>query len=107
MIEVTAENFKQEVLSVDKIVIVDFNADWCGPCQMQAPLLEEAAEELGDVCKFVSANIDFAKDLAIEYEVGTIPCLVMFKNGEEIDRKIGLQATKKVIKWVTKKCTTL
>jgi len=102
MIEVTGDNFKQEVLSADGIVIVDFNADWCGPCQMQAPLLEDAAEELDDSCKIVSANIDTAKDLAIEYEIGSIPCLVMFKNGEEIDRKIGLQATRKIIKWVTK-----
>ena len=101
MLKVTSENFETEVLKSEKPVIVDFNADWCGPCQMQAPIIEEVAEELGDKCLFASVNIDDEDELAEKYEIASIPCMILFRDGKEVDRKVGLQSAKKIIKWVS------
>lgn len=100
MLELTKDNFKTEVLEVKGPVIVDFNAEWCGPCQAQAPIIEEAAEAMGDSCKFASVNIDDEDELAEQYEIASIPCLILFRDGKEVDRKVGLQNVKKLIKWV-------
>ena len=78
-----------ELISSGKVV-VDFNADWCGPCRMLAPMLEEIANKRQDV-KFVSVNIDYEEDLASEYSVISIPCLVLFQDGKEVKRSIGLK----------------
>ena len=100
MLELTKDNFKTEVLEAKGPVIVDFNAEWCGPCQAQAPIIEEAAEAMGDSCKFASVNIDDEDELAEQYEIASIPCLILFRDGKEVDRKVGLQDVKKLIKWV-------
>ena len=89
VIEVSSANFNEEVLQSDKPVLVDFNAAWCGPCRMLKPMLDELAAERDDV-KVVSVNIDDEEDLAEEYDVTSIPCLVLMKNGEEADRSVGL-----------------
>lgn len=89
VIEVTKDNFKTEVLGSDKPVIADFYADWCGPCRMMRPVLDQLAEERGDI-KVVSINIDDEDELAEEYEISSIPCLVVFKGGKEVNRNIGL-----------------
>lgn len=89
VIDVTKDTFEQEVLSSDKPVIVDFNADWCGPCQMMKPILDELAEERSDI-KIVAVNIDNENELAEEYEIFSIPCLVAFKDGKETARNVGL-----------------
>ena len=89
VIEVSAANFNEEVLQSDKPVLVDFNAAWCGPCRMLKPMLDELAAERDDV-KIVSVNIDDEEDLAEEYDVSSIPCLVLMKNGKEADRSVGL-----------------
>ena len=70
-------------------VLVDFNADWCGPCQMLKPTIEEFADE-NDEIKVVSVNIDDEDSLAEKYGVSSIPCLVYFKDGKEIERSVGL-----------------
>lgn len=88
MIEVNNENYEQEVLNSDLPVLIDFNADWCGPCQMLKPVIHELAEEL-DAVKFVSVNVDDVPELAEEFEVFSIPCLVLVKDGKEADRRIG------------------
>ena len=90
VIKTGTENFKEEVLQSDIPVLVDFNADWCGPCRMLAPVLEEIATERTD-CKIVSVNVDDESDLAEEYGVSSIPCLVLFKGGEEAARSIGFR----------------
>ena len=89
VIKVTSDTFENEVLKSEKTVIADFNADWCGPCKMLGPVLEEVSDELTDV-KFVSINIDDEDILAEDYDIVSIPCLVVFKNGEEAQRSVGL-----------------
>lgn len=89
VLEVTNENFKKEVLESDKLVLIDFYADWCGPCKKLSPIVEEVASEENDV-KFVKMNIDNSEDIAIEYQVMSIPTLVVIKEGKEINRSVGL-----------------
>ena len=89
-IEITKDNFENEVLKSDKPVLADFNADWCGPCQMLKPILEELSESY-EGYKFVSINIDDEDELAEEYDVASIPCLVIFKDGAETERSIGMK----------------
>ena len=89
VIEVTQDTFEEEVLKAEKPVLADFNADWCGPCQALKPMLAEFAEAHPEI-KVVSINIDDEEDLRDDYDIGSIPCLVVFKNGEEANRKVGL-----------------
>jgi thioredoxin 1 len=88
VISVTEKNFENEVLNSEKPVLADFYADWCGPCKMLSPVVHEIAEERGDI-KVVSVNVDDEPDLAEKYEVYSIPCLVVIKNGEETGRHTG------------------
>lgn len=97
VIDVTDANFENEVLKSDKPVLVDFNADWCGPCQMMKPILEEFAAE-NDGYKIVSVNVDDEDLLAEKYEISSIPCLVVFKDGAEAVRTVGVQSKKKLLK---------
>lgn len=89
ILKVTNSNFESEVLSSEKIVLVDFYADWCGPCKMLSPIVEEIAKENEDI-KVVKINVDNEQELAIQYGVMSIPTVVAIKQGEEIDRRIGL-----------------
>ena len=90
VIKITSENFEDEVIKFNGTVLADFNADWCGPCRMLAPVIDEFSEENKNV-KVVSVNIDEEDDLAEEYDVSSIPCLVVFKDGVEFDRSIGFR----------------
>ena len=95
--EGTKENFGE--LVKEGKCLVDFNADWCGPCQMLKPVVEEFAEARTDV-KVVSVNIDDEDELAEEYQVSSIPCLVVFEDGKEIRREVGVLSPKKLNKLV-------
>ena len=86
--KLTVDNFEQEVLQADKPVLVDFYADWCGPCKMMSPVVDEVAEEEVDV-KVCQINIDENMDIAQKYRVMSIPTFIAFKNGEEAGRQIG------------------
>ena len=88
-------NFEEEVLDSTKKVLVDFNAEWCGPCRMIAPVLEKIAKE-NDNIKIVSVNVDNNNELAREYNVFSIPCLVVIKDGKEINRSVGLISKKEI-----------
>ena len=97
IIEGTTDNFQKEVLESDVPVLVDFNATWCPPCQALHPILEEMAESSDDY-KIVTVDIDEESALAGAYEVGSIPCIVIFKGGQETDRRVGLQPRKRLEK---------
>ena len=89
VIEVNKDTFEKEVLKSDVPVLVDFNAGWCGPCRAMKPLLDKlAASNPG--YKIASIDIDENDELAEDYDVSSIPCLVVFKGGEEVNRSVGL-----------------
>ncbi|MEE8886284.1 MAG: thioredoxin [Eubacteriales bacterium] len=85
----TSKNFDQEVLKSDKPVLVDFYADWCGPCQMMGPVVKDLAEEYDGRVKVGKINTDEEQELAIRYGVSSIPNFVIIKNGQVVDRVIG------------------
>lgn len=89
ILKVTSENFEEEVLKSDKTVLIDFYADWCGPCKMLSPIIESVANENEDI-KVVKINVDNAQDLAIEYQVMSIPTIVVIKDGQEVNRTVGV-----------------
>ena len=89
IINVTKDIFQNEVLKSSLPVLVDFNANWCGPCRMLRPILEEVSKERENI-KIVSVNVDDEEELAREYGVMSIPCLVLIKNGQEVTRNVGL-----------------
>jgi len=89
VIEVNKSNFEEVVLKSDVPVLADFNAGWCGPCRAMKPVLDELAEG-NSAYKIVSIDIDEEDELAEEYDVASIPCLVVFKGGEEVNRSVGL-----------------
>ena len=97
----TNENFKQEVLESEMPVLVDFNAEWCPPCQALHPILEELADERDDF-KIVTVDIDDNEELAKEFGISSIPCVIAFKNGKETDRRIGVQPKQRLIKMTEK-----
>lgn len=85
----TEENFEQEVLHSDIPVVVDFYADWCGPCKMMSPVVEKLADVYDGQVKIGKINADDAQNLAAKYGVMSIPNIVFFKNGKVVDRQIG------------------
>ena len=85
----TDATFDEEIGSSSAPVLVDFWAEWCGPCKMIAPILEEIADEKGDAIKIAKLNVDEAQDIARRFEVMSIPTMILFKDGEEVKRIIG------------------
>lgn len=90
IIKLDAKNFHDEVLNAKGIVLVDFWADWCGPCKMLAPILEEIAKE-NTLCKIAKVNVDDNGDLAVEYGIRSIPTMIIFKDGVKVDQIVGLR----------------
>ena len=88
VVEIKENEFDDVVLKSDKPVFVDFYATWCGPCKMMSPILEQLSEEKQDVV-FAKIDVDNAERLAILYGISSIPCMILFKNGEEADRVVG------------------
>jgi thioredoxin 1 len=93
----TEENFAADVLAKD-FVIVDFSADWCGPCRMIAPILDEIQDEMG--VEFVQVNIDHCGNVASEYGVMSIPTLAIFKKGEKISVTAGAASKARLMDWI-------
>lgn len=100
MMKVTNANFEKEVLQSEIPVLVDFFAEWCMPCKMFAPILEEAAEEYEDKLKIVKVNIDEAIDLAQKYSVISIPTLKLFKNGTVTETFVGAMTAEELEDWI-------
>ena len=93
--------FKDEVLASEKPVLVDFWAEWCGPCRMIAPALEEIAGSLGEKVKIVKLNVDENPQTAAKYNIQSIPTLMIFKGGEMSSRQIGAAPKQKLEQWIT------
>lgn len=93
----TSENFDAEVLQSDKPVLVDFYADWCGPCKMMAPTVAQVAEELGEAAVVGKLNVDDNEEIAMKYRVMSIPTLIVFKNGQVVAQKTGVQSRENLL----------
>lgn len=83
-------NFEEEVVKSDKPVLLDFWASWCGPCRMLSPIVDEVAEELTGSIKVGKVNVDEESDLASQYQIMSIPTLVVIKDGKEVKRSVGV-----------------
>ncbi len=99
-VKVDDSNFKSDVLDSDVPVVVDFWAEWCGPCKMIAPSLEEISEEMAGDVKITKLNIDENPDLAAQYGVRSIPTLVLFKNGEPASMQVGAKPKSTLADWI-------
>lgn len=97
VLKLTSENFENEVKNSEKVVIVDFYADWCGPCKMMSPVIDSIAEELGDTIKVGKVNTDENIDLAEEFGIMSIPTIMFFKNGQVVKVFNGVTAKSELL----------
>ena len=96
-VSIRATDFEQEVVKADKLVIADFWAEWCGPCKMIAPLLDEIARELPDKVKIVKVDVESEPQLAQQFGIYNIPTLLFFKDGKVIEQVVGTAAKKVLV----------
>lgn len=99
--EITKGNFNEFVTNNNGLALIDFWAVWCGPCQMQAPIIEELAKELDDVT-VGKVNVDEQQELAVEYGISSIPTIMLFKNGKVLNTLVGYQAKESLINLIEK-----
>ena len=99
-VKVDKNNFQSDVLQASEPVVVDFWAEWCGPCKMIAPALDEIAGELNGKVRIAKLNIDENPELAAQYGVRSIPTLMLFKNGEVADMKVGAAPKSALSSWI-------
>ena len=95
--EINKEEFEKEVINSNIPVLVDFYANWCGPCMMLKPILNEIES---DKVKIVSINVDDSMNIATKYNISTIPCLILINNGSEVKRNIGLVSKEEIEKFI-------
>jgi len=96
MLNITKNNFEEEVMSSDIPVVVDFSATWCGPCRMLAPVLDELSAEYRDRIRFVKTDIDYEPELAARFGVAAVPTLIFLKNGEVREKTVGYRKKEEV-----------
>ena len=102
VIELNDNNFSQSVLQHKGVAIVDFWATWCAPCRMQAPIFEETAKSLGDEVLFAKVNVDENMQIANDLKIVSIPTLIIFKDGQPVDKIVGLSQSDEIISTLKK-----
>lgn len=99
LVHITKENFNKEVMESEKVVLLDFWATWCGPCQMIAPILNEVAEECPDIT-VGKIDVDEEQELAMSFGITSIPTLIVIKNGKAVDKAIGMRAKNQIMEMI-------
>lgn len=100
ILKVTDASFKKDVLDSSKTVLVDFWAEWCGPCRMIAPILEELLQDIGDKASIAKLNIDENPETPATLGVRSIPTLMLFKDGKMVGTKVGVQSKATLLEWI-------
>lgn len=98
VLKITSENYDEEVINSEKPVLIDFYADWCGPCKMMSPIIDQIAEEKANSIKVGKVNVDENQELAMKYGIMSIPTLVVIKNGQVEKTFVGLRDKSEILK---------
>lgn len=106
-VTINKSNFEKEILNSDKPVLLDFWANWCGPCKMLSPVLSEIAEEYLDTVKVAKVNVDEETELAMNFRVSSIPMLVLFKDGKVISTSVGYRPKNEIVNELKKSLTNI
>ena len=97
--KINEQDFTTKVVN-DEVAVVDFSATWCGPCRMLAPVLEEISEKLGDKVSFYAVDVDESAGLAMMFNVNSVPCLVLLKNGKPVSQSVGFRPEPQLTAWI-------
>ena len=97
--KINAQEFENEAKKA-AVAVVDFSATWCGPCRMLAPVVESVSEKLGDKVSFYNVDVDEAPELAMQFGINSVPCLILLKNGAAVDQSIGFKPEAQVAAWI-------
>lgn len=100
VLNLTDENFENEILKSDKVCLVDFYADWCGPCKMMSPVIDKIAEELGENIKVGKVNSDENRDLVIKYQIMSIPSIFVIKDGKVVKNFVGVTSKDEIMRYL-------
>lgn len=104
ILNLNQSNFSTTINNQEKLVLIDFWAEWCAPCKMLAPILEEISEDLKEKILIGKVNLDENQDLAAEFSIKSIPTLLLFGNGKLMDTKVGLMSKVDLLNWINQ-CT--
>lgn len=99
LLHLTDKDFNDKI-NTEKLVLVDFFATWCGPCRMQSPILERVKEEVGDQVEIYKLDVDESEQTAKNFGVMSIPTLILFKNGKEVAKNVGLMSQEAILDWL-------
>ena len=102
MLSINDSQFESEVLKNKGVVLVDFWAEWCGPCRQLGPILEEVSKSMGDKVKICKMNVDEAPETATQFGIRSIPTMFLFKDGQQVDTKVGLNSQSSLEQWLQK-----
>ena len=97
--KINGQEFAAEAMNA-AVAVVDFNATWCGPCRMLAPVLEDVSEKYAGKVSFYSVDVDESPELAMQFRVSSVPCLVLLKNGEFTDQSVGFRPEPQLTAWI-------